>query len=235
MSDIDLTPRPLKVRKQRPNETITPTYRYNHENGLATFPMSRNASTRRVVSANDAVCQQVAAVQIDSAHGLYRQPSFKHRLLNRVMSGLTAITQMNGIDEDCGLTEHKLSPTKAGCNTSRSSTTSSSSGTYYLKDLDVALAAFPTPPTSNVTSPATDRSLESIELQPQTYRDLCMPRPDVALAAELRIIPYRDHHKSDRSTLVAIEISTTINRGSLDDNPQVQRNAVDVAVVIDNS
>ena len=238
MSDKDLTPRPLKVRKQRQNDTITPTHRFNHENGLATssmLPVSRNASVRGVVTANDAIRQQAAVMQIDSGPGLRRQPSLKHRLLNRMMSGLTARTQINGIDEEDEQTEHMMSSVKANRNASRSSTASSDSDTYGLNDLDAALAAFPTPPTSNIISPITDRSLESIELQTQTYRDLCKPRSDIALAAELRIIPYRDHHQSHRSTLVAIEISTTVNRGSLDYELQAQRNAVDVAVVIDNS
>lgn len=238
MSDGDLTPRPLKIRKQRQSDVLIPTHRYNHENGLEQLSLastSRNASTGRMVIANDTVHQQAAKTPIDTAPELRRQPSFKHRLLSRMMSGLTPRTQINNIDEEGEPTERELSTAKTSRDASRSSAASSERDTYGLNDLDSALAAFPTPPTSNVPSPATDRSLESIESPPPpTVRELCRPLRDVTLSAELRVIPYQDHLKGDGTTLVAIEISTT-NSCLSEYELLPQKAAIDAAIVIDNS
>lgn len=238
MSDGDLTPRPLNIRKQRQSDMTTPTHRYNHENGLAVSLLpatSRKTSTGRIVTANKADRQRAAYTQGESTLDLRRQPSFKHRLLNRMMSGLTTRTQINGIDELNESTVQKPSTARVSRDASCSSTASSDLNTYDLKDLDRALAAFPTPPTSNVTSPTTNGSSETSELHPQTYKDLCVPRQDAALAAELRIIPCPSQLNADRGLLVAVEISTTSHHGLIDYELQPPQSAVNVVVIIDNS
>ena len=185
MSDGDLTPRPLKVHKQRQYNTTARTHRYNHENrGVRSSASAfRNAEERRVVSASDILPKHATAVFHESAHTLRPQPSLKHRLLNRMMSGLSSRAQVNGIDERDGNTQQTIHNSRSRCDAFRNNSTSSHTDSNGLTDLEKTLTEFPTPPTSHAGTPKTDRSSESVQSPSQIYRDLCVPLKLAALAA----------------------------------------------------
>lgn len=238
MSDGDLTPKPLKIRKQRQGDQTTPTHRFNHENGLAKLLLSNpacNASTVGMVETGRATSQRAMSTQPELIPDLRRQTSFRHRLLTRVISGLTTRSQSKSIDEEDEAAGRRLSTARTSRDASRSSSASSGLNPYDLNDLDRVLAAFPTPPTSSMTTPATERSLDSVDLQLPTYRELSLSSHDVVVAAELRIVPYQAHSNADQSTLVAVEISATWNQGLHIYEPQSAQSAVNSIVVIDNS
>ena len=237
MSDQDLIPKPLNVHKQRQYNTIARTHRYNHENqGVrSSAPASRNTGGRRAVSASVTVSKHATAVYNDPEHVLRSQPSLKHRLLNRMMSGLSSKALISGIDEEDENAQQTASIAQSRCDASRNSSASSNSNRHGLADLDKTLAAFPSPPTSHATIQKTDHSSESARLPVQASRDLCVPRKHAALAAELRIIPCPGQQHSDQSMLVAVEIRATTKDPSPEYEPLSQRSVLEVAVVIDNS
>ena len=237
MSDGDLTPRPLTVHKQRQYNTITRTHRYNHENGRIGSSASgpRNAEEHRGTSSSNTVPTQVARISSESANTLRTQPSLKHRLLNRIASGLHSKVQVNGLNGAVGDTQRTTSTPPLTRDAAHTGSRGSSSDTYSPTDLDKTLAAFPTPPTSHTGTPKTDQSSNSVRSLARVSQDLCVPRRHAALAAEIRTIVCQGHQLPNQSTLVGVEISTTTNDPFTHPDLPSAHNAVDVVVVIDNS
>lgn len=179
-----------------------------------------------------------------------RQPttsSLRARLFSRVMNGVAGkhhsshaavereatAQQVNGKLDFDG--EHKRPQGVM----SRSGTSSSvEMAAIFDYDLDVALAAFPTPPKSTVTSPTTASSFETSRTTFPSLRTLTEPRNVAIPSAQLNVISDVDRLGVDggRFVLVAVEI---VGRTTLiQDVPgemQPTFTGLDVAIVIDNS
>ena len=233
MSDGDTTPRPLSVRRQRQYNRIPRTQRYRYENGLleALEGAPYKSGERRAVASSVAAHSQADAEQSGSAIILRRQPSLKHRLLNRMVSGFSSKLVGHDISES----NDPSSLRRSSRDISRRSTESSISAVGSLIDLDGALASFPTPPSSAVTSPKTQRSLKSTPSPVQTHSGLSIPQKLGILAVETKVVPCHDRGNLDYSNVAVIEINAKIHGDSPNIDLQSHGKALDVAVVIDNS
>ena len=105
-------------------------------------------------------------------------------------------------------------------------------------DLDRALAAFPSPPKSTLTSPTTKSSFETSDITSSTARTLFEPRKVAIPCAQLNVFADTDRLSSDggKTVSVAIEIVggvTPIDVAAAD--KPLPHIGLDVAVVVDNS
>lgn len=171
---------------------------------------------------------------------LHRDPSFKHRLITRMMSGLSHRSHIsNATSYEPGrshLVENNIGSQPQVPETMDSSRrTSSSSGRTDI--LDSALASFPTPPTSNEASPTAAGSFSRSHLGSLPNRALCTAEETAIVGAQLRLTAEYDELSSDNghSMLVAIDIEGAMNKTSSGQSLWSQHTGLDVAVVIDNS
>ena len=233
MSDGDVTPKPLTVRRQRQHGTIPRTARYRHENAPLppAEPNTHINEGRGAVTSSVVVQSPTIVTQSNSEVSLRRQPSLKHRLLNRMVSGFSSKPVIHGVSdlENAALTR------QSSHDHSRQSSESSNSNARSLFDLDGALAVFPTPPTSQVTTPKTERSFQSIPSPVQTQNGLSVPQKLGTLAAEIKVFPCHDRERLDYSNAAVIKINAKISGDSPGLGLQSQMKALDVVVVIDNS
>lgn len=144
------------------------------------------------------------------------QPSLRQRLLSRVTSGSSARIHVShaAMERDAVIRRlhgegiGEVGPVKdAPLETPRPSTASSMETISTLgADLELALAAFPTPPKSAVTSPTTVSSFETSRTEPRPLRRLVQPSNVVIASATLRLFPELDHLslERDRSMFVAV-------------------------------
>lgn len=174
-------------------------------------------------------------------------PSVPSRLLSRVMNRGAGKAHLNHAAFERGATPQQTQsnlgsdaenssswPVKSRSGTSSSVETAAA----FDCDLDVALAAFPTPPKSTVTSPTTASSFETTRITPPTARTLTEPREVAISSAQFNLISEIDRVGADggRSVLVAIEIIGGV--APIEDAPsQIPSffTGLDVAIVIDNS
>ena len=176
------------------------------------------------------------------------QPSLRSRLLSRVMNGVAGKARIsNATAERKATTRHfhsnsetEAEPCKGSQPPGSRSRTSSSVGTAaaFDGDLDSALAAFPTPPKSAVTSPTTLSSFESSRRASLINRTLAEPRNVALASAQLNVLPEIDRLGTDsgQSVLVAVEIVGGV--APIEDIPSPVSSILkplDVAIVIDNS
>ena len=110
--------------------------------------------------------------------------------------------------------------------------------TTFDGDLDTALAAFPSPPKSTVTSPTTVSSFDTSPTTSFVARTLAEPKKVAIPCAQLNVFADTDRLGSDaeRTVSVAIEIvgGVTPIDAAAGDKP-VPHIGLDVAVVVDNS
>ncbi len=172
---------------------------------------------------------------------LRREPSFKHRLITRMMHGLSHRSHISHArTQDPGrsppILENSLGSHPQVLEAMDSSRpTSSSSG--RTDTLDSALASFPTPPTSNEASPTAFGSFSGSHSEARRDRELCKPEETAIMGAELRLTAEYDElsQNNDCSMLVAIDIEGTMNKTTSGQSLWSQHTGLDVAVVIDNS
>ena len=175
------------------------------------------------------------------------QPSLRSRLLSRVMNGVAGKARISNATAERkasnrkfhGNSETEAEPCKGSQPTgSRSGTSSVETAATFDGDLDSALAAFPTPPKSAVTSPLTLSSFESSRTGSLINRTLVEPRNVALASAQLNVLPEIDRLGIDagRSVLVAVEIvgGVTPIEDILSPVSSILR-PLDVAIVIDNS
>lgn len=196
---------------------------------------------RRVVTADELYCKLPAPNRTAMNHILRRKSSFKHRLISRMMSGLTnrthssqAISTIQGSRVSCDefSNNQKISDQTNPARRSISSVGTDTCGSV----LDRALAAFPTPPASKNTSPTTAGSFESSHPESEAHRRFSRPTDAAILGAELILTPEHDQLNSEigDSIHVAVELKAAITT-TQEDILCSQRNRLDIAVVIDNS
>ncbi len=174
-----------------------------------------------------------------------RRPSLTQRWVSRMMNGLTSKPKASYATAQPGERVYVLP--KALPNTfdasnkphpvrPRSDTISNMERDSILGgDFDTVIAAFPTPPSSSVTSPTTMASSEISRIDWAT----AVRKPDVVpiIGAELSIIPELSKLSSDsgRSMYVAIEIRGVVDPPTTAHEAPSNLRGLDVAVIIDNS
>ncbi len=179
--------------------------------------------------------------------GMRRQPSFRHRFISRMMSGLMSKSNSNAmarVEEKKSL----ISPFDQGSadlepveqlDIARRSVSSAASDTLSGNDLDNALAAFPSPPMSIVTPSTTVASFETSKTyHPQSDRELSQPELPKALAIELDITPEKEFLGSENETsmFVAVDVRACLTGGGVEHlKGRSPDNGLDIAVIIDNS
>ncbi len=241
-SDVQANPtsritrsRALTVGAFNTNNLINPI---SHEPSLSR-PTSIITAKRRGMTA---VSNRGQGEDMEDNRGavLHRDPSFKNRLITRMMSGLSHRSHMsNATSYDPGrsqLVENSLgSHPQVSESMDSSRRTSSSSG--RTDTLNNALASFPTPPTSNEASPTAAGSFSRSHLESLPNRALCKAEETAIVGAELRMTAEYDQLSSDNghSMLVAIDIEGAMNRTGSGQSLWSQHTGLDVAVVIDNS
>ena len=177
----------------------------------------------------------VLASKVVGLHGPRRQPSFKHRFLNRVMSGLSNRTYSNLHSLEEPQTSTDISPeTSVDSGTPRQST-SSSSIPDLEGGLEATLNAFPQPPKGLVVSPSTTTHNESEAEPSYRYRTLSIPFQAPALGIDLRLGVERDGCNPGESLSFTIETTAIYHSSLSDGSPLAESGALDVALVVDNS
>ena len=175
---------------------------------------------------------------------LRRQPSFKRRMISRMMNGLTGKTHLNSvsiIDEDqytCTAPDVTTSRQGLRIDVARRSTSISNSEPCVGGNIDGVLAAFPTPPKSYATSPTTtEGSFETSRSRTQVYKELSRPQSVPALAAELRIVPEFDQisFENSDSMFIAIDIRAALTAQIWQSDSGIRPADLDVVAIIDNS
>lgn len=103
-------------------------------------------------------------------------------------------------------------------------------------NLDQAIAAFPSPPKSHVTSTTTTASMDMIPAVP-TPTILSTPRDSPIIGAELRLTPEKRCFDADggQYLYVAVEVEGVDQAARSQSYPLVPEARLDVVVVVDNS
>ena len=172
------------------------------------------------------------------------QPSLRQRLLSRVMSGVSsrshishAATEREAVIRQLhNTTGEKTEPIKdAGSGRARSGSIETISTLGV--DLEQALAAFPTPPVSTVTSPTTISSFETSRTASGPSRKLVQPINVATAGAELDLLSETNELSLDsgQSVLVAVEVTGKFNPMDKTCDAPSDPKALDVAVIIDGT
>jgi len=205
---------------------------------LAPTPMATGG--RRAITAV-AIRGQGEAMEDVGAPVLRREPSFKHRLIARMMGGLSHkshIGHTTAIDTGRSpLNLEGLSGAHPQILDDMDSSGRTSSSSEETDTLNSALASFPTPPTSNEASPTAFGSFPNSRSEIWRYREICKPEETTIMGAELRLTAEYDELSSDdgHSMLVAIDIEGTMKKATSGQGLWSQHTGLDVAVLIDNS
>lgn len=206
----------------------------------STAPTLATGDSRRAMTAMTAHRQGEGAE--DDGHSvLRREPSFKHRLMNRMMNGLSHrphISHSTAMDQGRSpLTQENTSATQPQVLDALHSSIRTSSSSERADTLNSALASFPTPPTSNEASPTDFDPFPNSYSGSRRYRELCKPEQTAIMGAELRLTAEHDESdsKNAHSMLVSIDIEGTLNKSSSEQSLWSQHTGLDVAVIIDNS
>jgi len=178
-----------------------------------------------------------------------KQPSTKHRLISRVMSGLTNKAHTSHAASREGSQTMQPPQTDALSSTSpvavtldvvRRSVSSAGTDDYGGSELDGTLSAFPTPPTAtdtSPTSPTTTGFASSSRPVSQQYRSLRKPEDAAVLGVKLTLSPEYDQLSPDngKSMFLAIDVKGALNTTTSGQNLWSQHSGLDVVMIIDNS
>ena len=200
---------------------------------------------RRAVTTNDTpsrVSEPGKSVQYNALH---RHPSFKKRLLTRMMGGLAPRWHDSHSGVKGKRQSLQLLPENAQSFNSRPHqktdlgrrSISSETETCTGGELNSTLSSFPTPPTTSYTSPTSAASSRSSRLPSQRYLNLCKPVHNTVMGAELTLTSEYDAFDSTNgmTTLVAIDVQGALTKTIYGQDRSSQHNGLDVVVVIDNS
>ena len=180
--------------------------------------------------------------------GLRRQPSSKKGFITRVMSNLTHRSHSGPAIEATkqSISRHSSNAEIPASNLQyheitesmgRMSDSSGRTGQSHDDDLDDALAAFPTPPTSIETSPRVSERYSISQAEAQRYRRLRRPGHAPVLGADLKLTAERDALDFDgqESILVAVDVEGAVNLTPSDNDLWSQHTGLDIVVILDNS
>lgn len=205
---------------------------------LATTPFLGNR--RRAVTTGGYGLRHDSPERLYGNETIGRQRSLQHRLLTRVISGLTNKANTCYIKADdshtiSNLQHENRSRSSRYLDSVRSSIVSTD--TYCSSELGGALAAFPSPPASNCTFPTSTGRDESSQTHSKIYRDLDRPQGVAVLGAELILTPEYDELISgnEQSMFVLVRLKATMSEVQKEPNMASMRANLDIVVVIDNS
>ena len=225
---------------------------YPSTDGLALPPGPKQFPTSKRSRAVTTDCvvrgsSDLAALQHHSLPRSRVQPSLRHRLFSRVMHGVAGKPNVShaALEREAvarGLHANNVGNVEpirsAAIGRPRPASSSSvETASTFTGDIDLALAAFPTPPKSTVTSPTTISSFETSRAGFVASR-LCSRPPNVAVpSVQLNVIPEVDKLSvGDGQTLfVAVEITGDVGVIDQPCDTAPQAKALDVAIVIDSS
>ena len=177
----------------------------------------------------------------------WTQPSLRQRLFSRVMSGVSgkphvshAAMEREAVVRNLhGNAAGKAEPVKdAQVGRPRSGTASSIETMSTLGgDLELALAAFPTPPKSTVTSPTTISSFETSRTTAGSPRRLVQPANVAISGARLNLLPEIDQLSFDSGQSMFVAVEITGDAAPIDKTCDFLSHSkgLDVAVVIDGT
>ena len=215
-----------------------------------TAPKPLLTSNRSRAVTTDCVIQGGSDLAALQHHKLGRsrvQPSLRHRLFSRVMHGVGGKANVSQAASEretparrlhCNNFDNLEPPQSAHIGRPRpASASSAETASTFAGGIDLALAAFPTPPKSTVTSPTTMSSFETTSAGSVVSRVLSRP-PNVAVpSVQLAVIPEFNELElgCGQSLFVAVEITGDV--GVIDRVSDVvpQAKGLDVAIVIDSS
>lgn len=248
------TPRPLRIVKRAsspPAILHVPKHRRTRATSVpsTTAPRSNDSRPRAVtVGSMQNDLPKSSSYRSGTLKSSETQPSLRHRLLTRVMSGVSNKSQVSHAAMEREAIHRQLHGSHIGRTEAardveevgrpRPSTASSIDTISTLGgNLEHALAAFPTPPTSTVTSPTTLSSFETSRTLPMSPRRLVQPPNNAIPGAELTLIPEIDQLSLDagKSVFVAIEVTGTVGSMDWSSETPARPRALDVAVVIDST
>ena len=218
----------------------------NDEPLISPTPFVALIDRPRAVTTNAESHNPTEATKIERDRALRRQPSFRNRFMTRVMSGFThrahdgratsnerrRSTQM--VSQGTQAPVHRPRHQQLGhAQRDISSRTDTCSGS----DLDSALSAFPTPPTSNNTSPTTTSARQYSIPAPPPFRILRKPEASATMGPQLTVTPeYEEMNaKNGETMLVAVDIQGALNATTSGQNLWNTEVGLDVVVIIDNS
>ncbi len=202
---------------------------------------------RRAVTHGAPVSGEVETNRNSHGRGLRRQTSFGQGFVARMMSNLAhrshngpatttyQDTSNHGPNEKAiSLRAQSLEVREPLGRISESSGGTEGSNGSNLED---ALAAFPTPPTSNGTSPRPSETFPAPPSELQRCRSLRKPESTSITGAELSLTAELDELSSDSDSdmLVAIDIEGPINPAASGQDLWSQHTGLDIVVIIDNS
>ncbi|KAL8826079.1 MAG: hypothetical protein Q9191_004022 [Dirinaria sp. TL-2023a] len=211
-------------------------------------PFPTRSRSRAVTT--DCVVRGSADLAAQQDHNLPRsreQPSLRHRLFSRVVHGVAgkpnvscAALEREALARGLHSNDNGSAEPPRSARIGRPRTASASSvetASTFLGGIDLALAAFPTPPKSTVTSPTTTSSFETSHAAYVPSRVSLRP-PDIALpTVQLSAIPEVDELsvRDGQTLFVAVEITEGIGFINQTCDLAPQAKGLDVAIVIDSS
>jgi len=249
-----VTPRPLRITKRANNPPAilhVPKQRRTRAGSVPTAPMPFANDTRSravTVGSMQSGIPDSTSQHLGTLKPSWTQPSLRQRLLSRVMSGVSSKSQTSHATMEREAVDSKVHGNHSGeaeragdvqeFGRSRPSTASTiKTVSTFGGNLEIALAAFPTPPTSTVTSPTTLSSFETSRTTSTPARRLVQPTINAISGAQLNLLPEIDQLSLDagKSVFVAVEITGAVGpmEGSYDIS--VRPKGLDVAVVIDST
>ena len=181
-----------------------------------------------------------AALDCDIGHALHKKSSFGKGFITRIVSNLshrprtsttTATKSYPSKDMQANFTgrPEPMEPVERLSDSSGRESNNS--------DLESALAAFPTPPTSSGTSPRPSETLRGTPFTSRTYRSLRTPEDASIMGAELKMTAEFDELDFDKgdSMLIAIDMEGSTKSTASGQDLWSQHVGLDVVVIIDNS
>ena len=223
---------------------LSPVHEVSSSNSASPALRTRH---RRSVTSAEALYKDQNSFETSPYRITQRSSSTKNNLISRVMSGLTNrnynshAASRGGCDAMQTPLEHSpatQSRTRETKHIFKRSDSSVETDTSSDRNLQHALAAFPTPPTSRATSCTTAGSVDSHHsIMPQRFRDLCQPADAVVMGAELTLTPEYDELRTgkEQSMWVSLDIRGSANSPSSVQDVWSQHTGLDIVVIIDNS
>lgn len=252
--DATRTPRPLRIVKQANNPPVmlhVPKQRRTRAGSVpaAPTPFANDTRSRAVtVGTMQSGIPNSTSQHLGTLKPSSTQPSLRQRLLSRVMSGVSSRSQVrhaatgreNGARQLYGndTSEAGAATDVEGGGGPRPSTASSIGTASTLGcNLELALAAFPTPPTSTVTSPTTLSSFDTLRTTSTSARRLVQPTNNAIPGAQLSLLPEIDQLSLDtgKSVFVAVEIAGIVGPMDKSCDISARPKGLDVAVIIDST
>lgn len=172
------------------------------------------------------------SLDLEANYSIRREPSFKHRILSRVMSSLISKPGSRQLSTEVFPRSNAvIQPTT----NTRASISTVHTGTSIDSDFETALSAFPEPPVSNLKSPTMSSSLDHAQPNAETYRTLCAPAEIAVVRPQVTIIPEMVTLNSNTSQSMHVAVQIGAVTEATTKVPCERNYGLDVAVVIDNS